>query len=177
MGAKLMVAGDFNANLAELEGDWRGEGIAAAMSTEGLEDMSVHFLPRRCSWCRDGRAWRMIREGREVWSRTDYIMGTDCRLFGNVSVLYPMHNSDHYMVLGCLHSASLKEHSRYLGGRKKPTLCPLTKPMRQDTISAALQRAVTKPRAQKAQKNAWILAATWRIADERVSARRDLAKY
>ena len=104
-------------------------------------------------------------------------MGTDRHLFGNVSVLDPMHNSDHYMVLGCLHSASLKEHARYLGGRKKLTLCPLTKPMRQDTISAALQRAVTKPRAQKAQKNAWILAATWRIADERVSARRDLAKY
>ena len=89
----------------------------------------------------------------------------------------PMHNSDHYMVLGCLHSASLKEHARYIGGRKNLTLCPLTKPMRQDTISAALQRAVTKLRAQKAHKNAWILAAMWRIADERVSALRDLAKY
>ena len=109
--------------------------------------------------------------------RTDYILGTDPRLFRNFSVSDLRHNSNHYIFLSCLHRDSLKEHARYLGGRKKLTLCPLTKPMRQDTISAALQRAVTKPRAQKAQKNAWILAATWRIADERVSARRDLAKY
>ena len=61
----------------------------------------------------------MIREGREVRYRTYYIMGTDCRIFGNVSVRDPRHNSDHYMVLGCLHSAPLKEHTRYLGGRKR----------------------------------------------------------
>ena len=54
----------------------------------------------------------MIREGREVCSRTDYILGTDCHIFGNVSVRDPRHNSDHYMVMGFLHSASLKEHSR-----------------------------------------------------------------
>ena len=50
----------------------------------------------------------MIREGREVRSRTDYILGTDCRLFGNVSARDPRHNSDHYMVMGCLRSSSLK---------------------------------------------------------------------
>ena len=54
----------------------------------------------------------MIMEGREVRYRTNYILGTDRHLFGNVSVRDPMHNSDHYMVLGCLHSASLKEHAR-----------------------------------------------------------------
>ena len=68
MGAELLVAGDFNANLAEPEGDQRGEDIAAAMATEGLEDMLSHFLPRRRSWCRDGRMWSMIREEREVRS-------------------------------------------------------------------------------------------------------------
>ena len=71
------MAGEFNANLAEPEGDRRGEDIAAAMATEGLEDMSEHFLPRRCPWFRDGRTWSMIREGRELRSRTDYILGTD----------------------------------------------------------------------------------------------------
>ena len=50
----------------------------------------------------------MIREGWEVRSRTDYILGTYRRLFGNVSVRDPRHNSDHYMVLGFLHSASLR---------------------------------------------------------------------
>ena len=41
-----MVAGDFDVNLAEPEGDWRGEDITAAMATEGIEDMSEHFLLR-----------------------------------------------------------------------------------------------------------------------------------
>ena len=58
--AKLMVAGDMNANLAEPEGDRRGEDIAEALATEGLEDMSAHFLLRRRRWCRDGRMWSMI---------------------------------------------------------------------------------------------------------------------
>ena len=52
-------------------------------------------------------------------SRTDYIQGVDRHIFGNVSVQEPRHNSDHYMVLGCLHSASMKKHARYPGGSKK----------------------------------------------------------
>ena len=38
-GAKVLVAGDFNVNLTEPEGDRRGEDIAASMAMEGLEDM------------------------------------------------------------------------------------------------------------------------------------------
>ena len=34
-----------------------------------------------------------------------------------------------------------------------------------------------KPKARDAQKNAWISETTWRIVDERVSARRDPAQY
>ena len=49
-GTELLVAGDFNTNLVELEGDRRGEDIAAAMATEGLEDMSARFLLQRHSW-------------------------------------------------------------------------------------------------------------------------------
>ena len=99
MGDELLVAGDFNANLLEPEGDRRGEYIAAAMATEGLEDMLAHFLLQRRSWCRDGRTRSMTREGREVRSRTEYILGTDLRLFGNISVRDPRHNPYHYMVL------------------------------------------------------------------------------
>ena len=84
-GAELLVAGDFNVNLADPEGDRREEDIVAAMATEVLEDMSAQFLPCRHSWCRDGRTWIMIREGREVRYRTDYILGTDLYLFGKVS--------------------------------------------------------------------------------------------
>ena len=35
-GAELLVTGDFNVNLAEPEGDRRGDDIAVAMATEGL---------------------------------------------------------------------------------------------------------------------------------------------
>ena len=98
----------------------------------------------------------MIREGREVRYRMDYSLGTDCRLFGNVSGRDTRHNSDHYMVLGFLHSASLKGNVRYLGGRKRLHLRPPNEPTREDRMSGALRRAVLKPRARDARKNAWI---------------------
>ena len=63
----------------------------------------------------------MLRKGREVRSRTDYILGTDRRIFGNVSVRDPRHNSDHYLVLGCLHSASLKAVPRGTKENTPPT--------------------------------------------------------
>ena len=103
-------------------------------------------------------------------SWTDYILGTDHCLFGKVSVRDPRHNSDHYLVLGRLHSASLKERSRYLGERKKLPLRQPKQSTREDTIFAALRRAVPKLRGQEARKNEWISAATWRIVNERVSA-------
>ena len=115
-GEELLVAGDLNINFAAPEGDRREEDIAAILATKGLEDMAPHFLPRRCRWCWDRRKWCILRQGREVRSRTDYILGTDRRLFGNVSIQDHQHNSDHYMVLGCLPSAFLTEHTWYLGG-------------------------------------------------------------
>ena len=80
-GAKLLVAGKFNTKLSDTEGDWRGEEIAAMIASEGLKDMSEHFLPRQRSRIRYRRIWIMIQAGREVSSRTDYILGTDIRLF------------------------------------------------------------------------------------------------
>ena len=68
----------------------------------------------------------MIREGRDMRSRTDYILGTYFRIFGNVSFRDPRHNSEHYMVLGCIHSAPLREHARYLRERKRLPLRPPT---------------------------------------------------
>ena len=95
-GAKLLMAGDFNTQILEPEGDRRGEEIAATLATERIKDMSEHFLLRRSSWCLDRRTWSMIRAGREVRYQTDYILGMDRRLFWNVSVREPRHNSDNY---------------------------------------------------------------------------------
>ena len=59
-------------------------------------------------------------------SLTDYILGTNCRLFENFSARYPRHNSDHYMVLGCLNRSALREHARYLGENKRLPFRPPT---------------------------------------------------
>ena len=126
-GAELLVAGDFNVDIAAPEGNRRAEDIATELATEGLEDMARHFLPREKRWCRDRRTWEVLRKGREVRSRTDYILGTDRRLFRNIAVLDPRHNSDHYMFLGCLPSAPLSETKRYLGGWKRWPVRPPVK--------------------------------------------------
>ena len=117
-GAELMVAGDFNGDILAPEGR-RVENIATDLATAGVEDMAQHFMPRGRRWCRDRRTWDMQRQGQVVRSRTDYILGTDRRLFKNVAVRDPWHNTDHYMVLGCLPGVPLEATWRYQGGRKR----------------------------------------------------------
>ena len=97
-GAELMVAGDFNADIAAPKGNRQAGNIATDIATAGLEDMARHFLPWGKRWCRDRRTWDMRRKGQVVRSRIDYILGTDSCLFRNVAVRDPWHNSDHIMV-------------------------------------------------------------------------------
>ena len=111
-GAELLVTGDFSVNIAAPEGDRRAEDIATEVATAGLADIARHFLPREKRWGRDRQTWGMLRKGQEVQYRTDYSLGTDRRIFRNVTVRDPRHNSDHYMVLGCLPSAPLSETKR-----------------------------------------------------------------
>ena len=101
-GTALVVAGDFNIDLGETASDGRGTEIAAALTEAGVEDMTAHFLPRKRQWGRERRTWSMVREGKVIRSRTDYLLGTDRSLFRNVAVRDPRHNSDQYMVVGQL---------------------------------------------------------------------------
>ena len=142
------------------------------MTAAGVEDMTAHFLPRKRRWGRERGAWSMVREGKVVRSRTDYLLGTDRSLFRNVSVRDPRHNTGHFMVVGCLRSAPEREHTRYIMGRRKMLLQPPTEPTREDGIFEALRRAVPKPHARDRHKNAKISEETWRLVNERVSARR-----
>ena len=141
------------------------------MTEAGVEDMTAHFLPSKCRWGRERRTWSMVREGKVVRSRTEYPLGTDRSHFRNVSVRDPRHNTDHFMVVVCLCSAPEQEHTRYIMGRRKMPLRPPTEPTREDGIFAALRRAVPKPHVRDRHKNAWISEETWRLVDERVSAR------
>ena len=98
----------------------------------------------------------MVREGKVVRSRTDYLLWTDRSLFRNVSVRDPRHNTDHFMVVGFLRSAPEQEHARYIMGRRNMPLIPPKEPTREDGIFAALRRAVPKPHVRDRHKNAWI---------------------
>ena len=142
------------------------------MTEAGVEDMTAHFLPRKRKWGRERRTWSMVREGKVVRYWTDYLLGTDRSLFRNVSVRYPRHNIDHFMVVGCLRSAPEREHARYTKGRRNMLLRPPTEPTREYRIFEALRRAVPKPHEREKHKNAWISEETWRLVDKRVYARR-----
>ena len=157
-------------DLEDPETDRRGTEIAAAMTAAGVEDITAHFLPRRRRWGRGRRMWSMVREGKVVRSRTDYLLGIDRSLFRNVSVRDPQHNTDHFMVVGCLRSAPEREHTRYIAGRRKLPLRPPTEPTREDGVFAALWRAVPKPHGRERHKNECISEEMWRLVDERVSA-------
>ena len=146
--------------------------IAAAMTVAGVEDMAAHFLPRKRRWGRERRMWSMVREGKVVRSRTEYLLGTDRSIFRNFSFRDPRYNTDHFMVVSCLRSAPEREHTRYIMGRRKMPLRTPMEPTREDGIFAALRRAVPKPHARDRHKNAWISEETWRLVNERVSARR-----
>ena len=69
--------------------------------------------------------------------------------------------------------APTTDHKRYLGGQKRWPVRPPREPTRTDELFAALRRAVPRAQLREAIRNAWILESTWRLIDERVSARRD----
>ena len=78
-----------------------------------------------------------VGKGGEFW--TSYILRTDRRLIWNVIVWDPRHNSDHYLILGCLCSDPLKDHPKYLGRRKCLPLRLRNTLEREDGLFLAIQ--------------------------------------
>ena len=72
------------------------------MEESELEDMSGKFFPRHKPLLKDSRTWAMYRGGWEVISQTNYIMGIDSHLLQNVAVRDARHNTEYYLVMGCL---------------------------------------------------------------------------
>ena len=151
----------------------RAEEIAAALASSGLEDMIAYFLPRRKSWSRDGRIWSMRRGDKVVRSQTDYLLGIDHRLYQNLSVRDVRHNSDHYLVLGCLQGAPAGGHARYLGSRRRFPLRPPQTANAKDCLFVELRGAVPNFPLWGRVRQAWILPETWRLVDEKIVVRRD----
>ena len=127
------MAGNINANLAELEGTPLAEAIADEITVAGLMDISLHFFPHQKTWLKDRSTWRIQRDGREAQSQTDYIIGTDHKIFQDVAVHDTRHHSDHYMVLEFLRGEPAKELTRYL---RKACHFPLPEPPSQPCVGA-----------------------------------------
>ena len=159
-GAKIIVMGNFNADLEHPEEAERDEDIVENLAAAGLDDMLAYFLPQRRPWCQDSMVWIMFLLGSYVWSWTDNILGTDLRLFRNVSACYPRHNSYNYVILQCLHSDTLRGHTKYLGQRTRLPIQTLTTQTREDGLFADFRWPIPKPNLKEARKNAWILVDT-----------------
>ena len=92
--------------------------------------------------------------GREMQPQMDHILGIYIRLFRNMSVQDPRQSSDNNMILGCLHSTTLRENTKYLGRRTRIPLHPPNTPTREYGIFATLRREIPKTKAWEARKNA-----------------------
>ena len=108
--SELLVAGNFNSNLTGPEGAERDKEVLADPAAAGLEDILEKFHTYLCPWYQENGIWIMLGIGREVRSRTDYILETERCLFKNMSVLDSRHNLDHYLIIGCLRSTTVREH-------------------------------------------------------------------
>ena len=90
-----------------------------------LLNMGLNFLPQHKPWLKYRCTWRMQRNGQDIRSWTEYILGADCRLFQSVAVRDTRHLLDHYMVLGFLMGDLVKEIMGYLCIEHRFPLCPL----------------------------------------------------
>ena len=102
----MIAMGDLNVDPEKAGGQGWDEEIAAAVVTAGLEDLARHFLLRQRAWSKDWKTWAVVRQGMVVRSWTDYILGSYCRIFQNIATWDSRHNSDRFMVVGCLCGAS-----------------------------------------------------------------------
>ena len=66
----------------------------------------------------------------------------------------------------------MREHLRYIVGRRRLPLTPPKRPTREDTLFGDLRRAVPKPQPREQHRNVWISEETWKLVDERVTVRR-----
>ena len=71
----------------------------------------------------------------------------------------PMHNYNHFMVMGCLRGSFQRDHSRYLRQRTRPLLTITGSQVgkRADNIFAEFWSAVPNPDIRAAHHNSWIL--------------------
>ena len=105
-------------------------------------------------------------------SWTNYILGTDSRLFQNMAVRDARHSTDQYLVLGCLRGATPAAHLSYLGRRTRSPIRPPTTSDRVDRMFAKFQRAILRPPWRERHCKAWMSPETFCLINTRIAARR-----
>ena len=169
LGTVLLVSGSFNAGIAEPEGHGLDKVISETVEMVVLEYMSGQLLPHQIPWARDSRKLSMLRKDQEVKSWADCILGTYRHLFQNLSSRYPRHNTDKYMILGCLSGTTLRDNQQYLIWCMWIPLCPPKTSILEDTILMDLKRSVPKPSVSQKQRASFIYEETWQFFDARLS--------
>ena len=82
-------------------------------------------------------------------------------MFLNVAVQDHRHNSNHYMVLGCLHGITLREYQLYFGLCMRLPLYLPKQPPHEDSLFASLRQEVLKTPAQDSAYTSLISEETW----------------
>ena len=93
-------------------------------------------------------------------SQTNHILGTDRCLIQNVAFRDSCHNTDHYLVMGCLCGAPSAENLRYLGNRARFPINPPNNPDGVYRLFVELRGGIPNPPWQERPRQAWILPET-----------------
>ena len=90
-------------------------------------------------------------------SRTDYIFGTGRRLFQKFSARELWHNTDHYLVQGCLCQVNQRENKCSFGMGMQILFHLTKRTSREENIFASLQQELPNKTARKCAQNSLVL--------------------
>ena len=139
--------------------------------------MDTHFQPMWGHWYY--WIWSMVWQNQEVVSKPDYILDNKQQMFLNIVVRDPHHNSDHFMVLGCLLRYPLQENKIYLGSWWcfPLKLSVMAIGTRAYTLFRALRKVIPRPNPSTFPWTACISQDTWSHIDTRADRRRYPVRY
>jgi hypothetical protein len=134
--------------------------------------MMDHFCQRH--WHKARCTWQQQRKGRIVYGRNDAIMASDRRYFTNLRIIVsPGCESDHYMLVATMQTDLLREHQKYLWGRKQATTANghdfgPTETVDQLFTNLLQHCAKSTPQYHPTQKD-WISDKTWRLLKQKAA--------
>jgi len=124
---------DLNVDLYAPAPDLRTRQVADFLAANGMEDMLSHFHSRRRF--RHQKTWYQKRYNPDGTIQTILRSRTDCVMtsptlrhhFRNMQLVDPrIHQSDHHMIKATIKCAPRKAQRKYLQGRRKFPLAPIT---------------------------------------------------